>query len=343
MSVWSAGAEPELAQGLAALIEDAGHRNVSVTVEETLTAGANRETLKISLVTDGVDELASAIAQIATKGDEETTFVDATTEAEVIRQAGRVGVPVAEVLAAGWSAQLEADVLISRRVDGQTIPRRVLRALNADAGDGDRLTRLCGEALARLHAVACPADQPPYGSLPSYTAGSYLDHLTDRLEQLAEPHPVFRFAIGLLQRTLRPDPDVPSIVHGDFRLGNLIIAEANLQAVVDWEICHLGDPMEDLAWLCLRTWRFGNDELPVGGFGTLARLREAYVGAGGVWTEESFKWWTIARTIWWGIGLAHQAAAYLDGRSTSLVHAASGRRVVELEYDLLWLLDPLVR
>ncbi len=48
---------------------------------------------------------------------------------------------------------------------------------------------------------------------------------------------------------------------------------------------------------------------------------------------------TVARTAWWAIGLSRQAEAFLDGTSTDIVHAASGRRVSELEYDLLMLLD----
>ena len=101
---------------------------------------------------------------------------------------------------------------------------------------------------------------------------------------------------------------------------------------------HVGDPMEDLAYLCMRWWRFGNDRLPVGGFGRIETLRGAFEQAGGTWNQASYEWWTIARTAWWGIGLAGQAAAFADGRSTSIVHAASGRRVAELEYDLLRLI-----
>ncbi len=110
--------------------------------------------------------------------------------------------------------------------------------------------------------------------------------------------------------------------------------------MVDWELAHVGDPMEDLAYLCLRTWRFGNDQLPVGGFGPLDALRWAYESAGGTWREDAFRWWMAARTAWWACGLAAQAAAFTAGLTDSIVLAASGRRVPELEYDLLNLIDP---
>jgi hypothetical protein len=87
------------------------------------------------------------------------------------------------------------------------------------------------------------------------------------------------------------------------------------------------------------TWRFGSDDFDVGGFGSLEAFRAAYEKAGGRLRDEAFEWWTVARTLWWGLGLARQAQAYMDGAATSIVLAASGRRVVELEYDLLCLME----
>jgi len=168
---------------------------------------------------------------------------------------------------------------------------------------------------------------------------AYLDSLHDWLERLDTPHPTLRFGINWLHNHRPAAPSHLALVHADFRNGNLIIGPPSedqgwLRAVLDWEVAHVGDPMEDLAYLCLRTWRFGSDQ-PVGGFGSIAALREHYEANGGQWRQDAFDWWTIARTVWWGLGLAGQAAAFLRGDSSSIVHAASGRRVVELEYDML--------
>ena len=98
--------------------------------------------------------------------------------------------------------------------------------------------------------------------------------------------------------------------------------------------------MQDLAWPCQRMWRFREDARTVGGLGPVAALRDAYVGAGGVWDDDRFAWWRVLGTVSWGLGLAGQARGHLDGSFPSIVMAASGRRVPELEYDTLLLLRP---
>ena len=108
--------------------------------------------------------------------------------------------------------------------------------------------------------------------------------------------------------------------------------------MLDWEVAKVGDPLEDLAWTCLRCWRFGEDDKEVGGFGDRAPFVTAYEAGGGTFDPERFHWWKVLGTYRWGLGLAGQAAAHLDGRFSNIVMAMSGRRVGELEYDLLSLL-----
>ena len=314
-----------------------GHPVESVEVQSVLTAGANRQTVKIGIHPGPV----SAVAQIALRENDEQWIVPASDEAAILRTAAANGVPVPEVLAAGSSEAARADVLVTRFVSGETIPRRVLRSLAETANSEQSMATSCGQALAAIHGIdagSVALTRP----LDVFEPAGYLDHLRERLDDLPVPYPTFRFALNVLAEHL-PEPTLkPALVHGDFRNGNLIVADGTVQSVLDWELVHLGDPMEDLAWLCLRTWRFGHDRLEVGGFTDLNRLRAAYEANGGRWRQDAFDWWTMARSVWWGIGLAAQAARFIDGTSSSIVHAASGRRVVELEYDLLNLLAPLI-
>ena len=157
---------------------------------------------------------------------------------------------------------------------------------------------------------------------------------------LLQPSPVFAFALRWLERHLPAPPPRLTIVHGDMRNGNLIIGEDGLRAILDWEGTRIGDAMEDLVWPCLRCWRFGGDALELGGFGSRAALVEAYTAAGGRFDPGAFHWWKVVGTMRWGLGLAGQARMHLDGSVPSIVMAASGRRVAELEYDLLCLLRP---
>ena len=338
--------DPILA-GLEPMLAASGLGPVTVTVDAELTAGANRRTvlLTVSPRDGGSGEPFRAVAQISERDDERVeTTRSVVDEGAVVTLAGVAGVPVAPVLAAApLDGPEPVDVLITGHVAGETIPRRVLRSVGVHDGGGSTLTRACGHALARLHSIDPAVVVTTGRALPAFTAPAYLDHLTERLDDLPDRHPTFRFAVEMLRRHLPSEPPTARLVHGDFRNGNLLVAGADLAAVLDWELVHLGDPMEDLAWLCLRTWRFGVDDNEVGGFGGLHELRRAYTDAGGRWRQDAFDWWTMARTAWWGIGLAGQAAAYQDGRSRSLVHAASGRRVVELEYDLLGLLTSRIR
>ena len=127
-------------------------------------------------------------------------------------------------------------------------------------------------------------------------------------------------------------------VHGDFRLGNLMVGPDGLRAVLDWELAHVGDAAEDLAWLCAPAWRFGGTK-EVGGFGDVAELLEVYVRAGGETIDpERFRWWLVYATVKWGTICAMQASAHLSGTTRSVELAAIGRRVCESEWDLFVLL-----
>ena len=129
-------------------------------------------------------------------------------------------------------------------------------------------------------------------------------------------------------------------MHGDFRNGNFIVGADGIRAVLDWELAHLGDPIEDLGWLCVKSWRFGNADQIVGGFGSLDQLIDAYVDAGGTEvTEDDVRFWVVLGTLKWGVICAGQALLHINGLLRSVELAALGRRVAEMEWDLLDLLD----
>jgi len=331
----------QLGPAIGRFLSAAGHRVKKVECVDRVTAGANRQTVLVEVRIEGDEEPQRIVVQMTTRSPDESWMLPVGDEGAVITAAGEAGVPVPVVLGAGHWPELEVDVLATAYVEGETIPRRVLRTLDQVDGWQQTMAQSCGQALGALHGLHPSAVSPLGKPLETLWPETYLDHLRHRLDLLPWRYPTFRFALAVLADDLPTPPDRPSIVHGDFRNGNLIVADGLIQAVLDWELAHLGDPMEDLAWLCLRTWRFGHDHLEVGGFASRSDLERAYIEAGGQWRHDAFDWWTMARTVWWGIGLAAQAARFIDGSSTSIVHAASGRRVVELEYDLLNLLAAL--
>jgi aminoglycoside phosphotransferase (APT) family kinase protein len=311
-----------LEQSLAALLP--GDCEVAVTGVASL--GAQRRSLFLDIRESGTTT--KAVAQIAGNGVD-THSVE--NEARLLRAAESAGVVVPHILAVDPASR----TIISEHVEGESIPRRILRLVESHPRLRTDLTADCGRALSQIHQI--PSGD--FAELQNLSdPARYADEMEGLLESLATPHPTFRLGIRWLRQNARDFEDEPVVVHGDFRLGNFLAAESGLTAVLDWELVHLGDPMEDLAWLCLRTWRFGADAFEVGGIGSLDDLRSAYEKAGGQWREQAFDWWIVARTLWWGLGLARQAQAYLNAETTSIVLAASGRRVVELEYDLLRLI-----
>jgi aminoglycoside phosphotransferase (APT) family kinase protein len=157
------------------------------------------------------------------------------------------------------------------------------------------------------------------------------------LDASGQPHPAFELGFRHLEAT-RPAVTATTVVHGDFRLGNLIVGPDGLRAVIDWELVHLGDPLEDLSWLCVKSWRFGAAPR-VGGFGEVPELVSAYEEASARTVDlDALRWWETFGTLKWGIMCIMQAAAHLTGAARSVELAAIGRRVCEVEHDLLLLL-----
>jgi aminoglycoside phosphotransferase (APT) family kinase protein len=251
-------------------------------------------------------------------------------EGRVIAAAGAGGVPVPAIVAATDEASvLGSAFLVMESVPGETIPRRILREPEY-AEARRRLAGQCGEALARLHAV-------PPDSVPGLAGGDPVEQFRTLAEGLGQPHPVFELAFRWLEAN-RPPPRDPVVVHGDFRHGNLIVGAEGLRAVLDWELAHLGDPLDDISWLCVKAWRFGVD-LPVGGFGTYDQLLDSYEGAGGGHVDRAeLRWWEVLGTLKWGVMCIMQTAAHTSGALRSVELAAIGRRVCEQEWDLLQLL-----
>lgn len=248
-------------------------------------------------------------------------------EAALLRLARAAGVPATEVLASG------PDWLVMAFVEGETLARRILRD-DAYAAARGNLVGQCARALARLHRDIDP------GAVPGLPAEDPLVGLRRTLDEVGEPHPALELGLSWLRRQ-RPVECGQVVVHGDFRLGNLMVGSTGLVAVLDWELAHRGDPLEDLGWLCVRSWRFGA-ALPVAGVGERAELLDAYAAAGGVRADlDELHWWEVAGTLRWATLCLLQARAHLEQGVRSVELAAIGRRVCEVELDLLDLLSDL--
>jgi aminoglycoside phosphotransferase (APT) family kinase protein len=288
-----------------------------------LSGGASRETW--AFTAEGAD---GSRRELVLRSGAGTGGVALRVEGVAMSGAARAGVPVPEVVDAGDDGgALPHSYVIMDRVEGETIPRRLLRD-EPFAAVRPRLVAELGAVLARLHSV--PLDRLPGVDSP----GDPLTRLQTDYLGGGPPPPGLALGLRWLAEN-RTEPGPASLVHGDYRLGNLMIGPEGLTAVLDWELVHIGDPLEDLGWLCAKVWRFGSP-LAAGGVGTREQLLDAYAEVAG-WrpTAAQLQWWELHATVRWGLMCRVMADRHLSGAEPSVELAAIGRRACEQEFDVL--------
>lgn len=313
----------ELGERLTTRVSELQARPVRVTRLEQASGGASRETWFV--------ELDRPPHRVVLRRDPPGLArpEGMAREAVVLEAAEEAGVPVPHVVDHDTDGSvLGSPYVLTEHVDGETIPRRLLRE-DKYAAARSGLARELGRAAARIHRIPVPAGFPEHDPL---------EQLVADYDSLGDPIPAVEIAFRWLREN-RPAGSGRSLVHGDFRNGNLIVDETGLRAVLDWELVHAGDPMEDLGWLCTNAWRFGSP-LPVGGFGGLDELFDGYAEIAGARPDpEVVRWWEVFGTTKWGVICRSQAEQHLSGAHPSMELAAIGRRVCEQEHDLLVALD----
>jgi aminoglycoside phosphotransferase (APT) family kinase protein len=315
------------------------HRASAVEIDELrlLTGGASRQTWSFDATVHAADGAERKHMLVLRMDPRRSQMMERGTEWRLLQAAERSGVPVPHLHAPGDDS-LGVPFFIMERLDGETVPRRLLRDeeyAQARRVMVDQLAR----ALARIHSV--PVHERGLRHLPAPNKGIAPAHYElDRHEQVyraltPDPHPAFELAFRWL-RAHAPVVDGRRLVHGDFRIGNVIFGPEGARAILDWELAHVGDPMEDIGWLCVRSWRFGNDDKPAGGLGTREDFYQAYEGAGGTKVDpKRVLFWEAFGNLRWGISCIVQVKTYLSGASPSLELASIGRRVAETEWELL--------
>ena len=327
MGLSPAALREPLAALLAARLGDPG---LTLSTPVRLSGGASRDTFSVDVI-GGDGTTLPCVVRCERGRPPGRAQLGLAGEAALLGQAARAGVPVPAVVAGGEAgAGLGAPFLVMERVEGETLGPRILRDERYRRAR-ERLVEDCAAAAARIHTI-------PVARAGCLRAQSPLEEYRAVLDANGEPHPAFELAFRWLVAH-RPPPGPTVVVHGDLRLGNLVIGEDGLRAVLDWELAHLGDAAEDLGWLCVRAWRFGGRG-EVAGVGAAADLLDAYRRHGGEQVEPArLRWWEVMGTLRWGIICLTQAATHRSGVHRSVELAAIGRRACQVEWDLLGLLD----
>jgi aminoglycoside phosphotransferase (APT) family kinase protein len=306
-----------------------------VTAAAKLSGGASQETWSFDIVhPDGVF---GAILRRSPPGYGAAPSRAAGLDAEAVlmRLAYEAGVPSPQVLHVLQPQDELGTGFIMRRVEGETIARKILRdAQFAEARP--MLARQLGMVAAGIHGL----DLAQLPKLRRMTAAKEISELERDYRSFDWPRPVFELALRWL-RDHDPGPsEEVTLVHGDFRHGNLIIGPDGVRAVLDWELAHIGDPMEDLGWICVTSWRFGEIDKPVGGFGTREDLFAGYEAAGRRADPDRVNFWEVMGTLRWGVMCCGMMQRFRSGPDHSMERAMIGRRSSETEIDLLRLLAP---
>jgi aminoglycoside phosphotransferase (APT) family kinase protein len=263
-------------------------------------------------------------------------------EFEVLRVAFARGIRCPEPIALGECATGE-DYLVMSRVPGDTNPRQLITAERYRPMQGTMLEQLA-EDLAKIHRIG-PDEvaQAPNMRGPAAGEDALMWHRRAvgeayRLE-LLNPHPAIEWAFRWLDRQIAELALARSrrcVVHGDFRIGNMLYDEHGLTSILDWEGVHIGEPEEDLAWFCTRVWRFGRNDREAGGIASREDWLRAYETAAGRGVDQDrVAAWEVLQNIRWCQITMMQARAHLDGRTNSHELAAIGRRTAETELEVL--------
>ncbi len=305
---------------------------------ERLSGGASQETYRLVIHSDAGERALALRRAAGGAPSPEPGRPGLATEALLMQHAREAGVPAPEVVLVLRPEDGLGEGFLMQWLEGETLGSRIVRDASLDAVR-PRLAELCGEILARLHAVDLEATGLS-SRLERVPPEAYVRRTWERYQALRTPQPMIDFTARWLLEHL-PHPPELTLVHNDFRNGNLVVSPAGVVAVLDWELAHIGDPMRDLGWICTNSWRFGRSQLPVGGFGTREDLFRGYASVSGEPVDpERVRFWEVFGSFWWSVGCLGMAEQYRSGPDRSVERAAIGRRTSECQVDCVNLLIP---
>jgi len=324
---------------LSALLSRVVEDFVSLSSVTQLTAGASQETYRVVYTTSGNEvTLALRRAQPTAEADSSVGSIGLATEAALLQLAHKAGIPEPAVVYILTESDGLGSGFLMEWLQGETLGQRIVK-VDELAQLRPRLAFLCGEALARVHALDFEAKEI-CGALPTVSPEKLIDETWAQYQALDVPVPMIDYTWRWLKSNL-PANSRTTLVHGDFRNGNLMVSPAGIEAVLDWELAHIGDPVRDLGWLCVNSWRFGRSELAVGGFGQLDDLLAGYESVAGIAVpREEVHFWQVFGSFWWAMATLLMANAWRSGDTPSLERPVIGRRSSEAQMDCVNLLIP---
>ena len=271
-------------------------------------------------------------------------------EFALLRAAWAAGVMVPEPL---WLCA-DAEVIgtpffIMRFVSGTALGHKIVRD-SKFYKLREKLVGQLGEDLARIHSIA-PS------SLPEGIAAETLDFLAPPspapapaaiaayrrfLDEHPLPHPVIEWGLSWADAHC-PEGEEIVLCHHDFRTGNYLVDPARaesggLAAILDWEFAGWGAPMSDIGWFCAKCWRFRAHKREAGGLAPRAPFYDGYTRVSGRSIDDAaVRFWEVMDHVRWAVIAIAQCERHLSGDEPSVELAAIGRRIPEMELEILHL------
>lgn len=308
---------------------------------ERLSGGASQETYRITVDTADGDRLVCmrrAPGGVVLHAETSSAAPGLATEALLMQLARDAGVPEPEVYHVLTPEDGLGQGFIMEWLEGEALGARIARSPEL-AAVRPRLAYECGQVMARIHAI----DLDGSGLrdlLAVNTPEQFVRQTWERYQLLGTPQPMIDYTARWLLEHLPGNPRL-TLVHNDFRNGNFMVNEHGINAVLDWEVAHIGDPMRDLGWICTNSWRFGVADKPVGGFGEYHDLFAGYESVSGERVDpQHVKFWEVFGSFWWAVGCLGMAEHYRSGPDQTVERPAIGRRSSECQVDCVNLLIP---
>jgi aminoglycoside phosphotransferase (APT) family kinase protein len=203
-----------------------------------------------------------------------------------------------------------------------------------------RLPAELADQLSKIHALD-PAlhkldfiYRPPKGASPASDA---LVQIRAAIRRMGVVNPALAFGLHWLEHH-QPERTERTFIHGDFRPSNWLVSADGLQAVIDWENVRISDPLEDVAWACLRDWRGADGAKTFAGIAQRKDFIRAYEKASGRKVDaNALRFWEILGNLRWAVACLSQTQRHFAG-DYGVERISQGRHSAEMQLEMLQLI-----
>lgn len=326
-----------LAQLTAWLANAAGAKSARIIDISRLDGGAIQDNRFLEVEFDGgsLDGNQRLVLRRSNPGTVQASH-DRATEFALLKAAFAAGVSVPEpFFLCTDESVLGGDFFVMRAMAGTGLGPRIVKDKTL-GGDRGRLAERLATELARIHQIkpdTADLDLPVVP--PADPALALVQLYQSWLDALGEQRPILEWALYWLKANA-PPADETVLCHRDFRTGNYMVDDNGLTAVLDWEFAGWGDPFEDIGWFCCRFWRFGANHLEAGGIAPRNHFYSAYSRASGRAIDtHRVLYYEVMANLRWAVIALQQCHRFISGAETGLELALIGRRVPEMEIEIL--------